>query len=365
MTINAMDELEPLADSEPEAFLRAAMQWHFDPGTGSPFWLERAARLEFDPRTDVRTFDDLRMFPNLTDELREVRIQDLIPRGYGEHPDVVRVVESGGTTGPPKRVVILRDWWELLIEQGIRHLDAYESPRDCNVLALMPSGPHAASEQHRTVHARRGCISLNIDLDPRWVKRLVGAGRDDEVALYIAHLVDQAAHHLMTQDIEIIAGTPPLIAALCRRDDLVERMQERVRAIGWGGAHMDADTRHFYRTELFPNATLAGGYGTTMALGGGASERPGLDGDDPCIFDPFSPYVTFSVVDPETLDPVAVGERGQLLVNHVSRSFFLPSNLERDEALRVPTLPARVGDAIADVTPLPEFGGAPAIEGVY
>ena len=35
------------------AFLREAMEWHFSPATGSPFWLERARTLDFDPRRDV------------------------------------------------------------------------------------------------------------------------------------------------------------------------------------------------------------------------------------------------------------------------------------------------------------------------
>jgi acyl-CoA synthetase (AMP-forming)/AMP-acid ligase II len=341
------------------------MEWHFDADTGSRFWLDRAAQLPFDPRTDVRTFDDLRLFPNFTNELRDVKIADLIPRGYGPTPEIARVVESGGTTGAPKPVVLLKDWWELLIAESARHLEAHEVPRNCNVLALVPSGPHGAGEQWRSAFARLGCVSLNIDLDPRWVKKLVGAGRDDEVARYVEHVIDQAEHHLLNQDIGIVGGTPPLIAALCRRDALVDRMQETVGAFCWGGAHMDADTRHLYRTELFPNAKLVGGYGTTMALGGGATERPGLADNDPCILDPFSPYVTFSVVDAKTLDPVPIGQRGQLLVNHVSKSFFLPCNLERDEALRVTSLPDRVGDAIADVTPVAEFDGAPAIEGVY
>lgn len=143
-------DLERLARSDPEAFLQAAMRWHFSPETGSRFWLDRASRLEFDPRTDVRTFDDLRRFPNFVNELRDVPIQDLIPRGYGARPEIVRVVESGGTTGAPKPAVILRDWWELLLAQSVRHLDAHDLPRDCNVLALVPSGPHAAGEQWRT-----------------------------------------------------------------------------------------------------------------------------------------------------------------------------------------------------------------------
>jgi hypothetical protein len=53
-----------------DAYLRAAMAWHFGADTGSPFWLGATKDLDFDPLTDVGTFTDLRLFPNLTDQLR-------------------------------------------------------------------------------------------------------------------------------------------------------------------------------------------------------------------------------------------------------------------------------------------------------
>ena len=353
------------ARSDPETYLQEALRWHFGEDTGSKFWLDRIGRLEFDPRTDIKTFADLSQFPNLTNDLRDVPIADLIPRGYGPQPEVVRVAESGGTSGPPKRVVILRDWWELLISDCIRHHDDHQLPRDTIVLALGPSGPHAGGEQWRTVHSRRGNITLSIDLDPRWVKKLVARNAAEEMGRYVEHIIEQGSHHLLSQDVEILTGTPPLLAAVCRHDELLERINGQVKAITWGGAHMDPDARQLYRTEIFPELTLAGGYGTTMALGGGATERPGLGDDEPCIMDPFSPFVTFTVVDPDTLEQVPFGERGQLLVNHVSKSFFLPANLERDEATRVPGLEGRVGDTLADIAPLAVFEGEPAIEGVY
>src|SRR3981081_1729995 len=83
---------------DPDEFIRAAMDWHFNPATGSPYWLERAKSLEFDPRARGKSFADLARFPTVTNELRDVRAQDLIPRGYGPHPDVLGVFESGGTT---------------------------------------------------------------------------------------------------------------------------------------------------------------------------------------------------------------------------------------------------------------------------
>jgi phenylacetate-coenzyme A ligase PaaK-like adenylate-forming protein len=349
---------------DPDEFIRAAMDWHFSPSTGSPYWLERATSLEFDPRTDVKSFEDLALFPNLTNELRDVRAQDLIPQGYGPNPDVVGVYESGGTTGAPKRIVMLRDWWDRMLAWQVARLAARGVPRNGNWLQLIPSGPHMAGEMMRRQAAALGGVAFTIDMDPRWVKKLIAAGKADEADAYAEHLIDQAAFVLQTQDIGVLMSTPPLLERLARRDDLVELVRQKVQVIEWGGAHMDADTRQLYRTEVFPGLTLHGAYGSTMVLGG-APERLDLTDEDPCIFDPFSPYITFSVVDPDTGRTVAYGERGQVVMNHVSKSFLLPNNLERDMATRIRPLGSEVGDSVADVTPVKRFDDETVIEGVY
>jgi phenylacetate-coenzyme A ligase PaaK-like adenylate-forming protein len=361
---NRMPDVVLDAAADPDEFIQAAMEWHFSPTTGSPFWLERAKTLDFDPREDVRSFDDLRLFPNVTNELRDVRAEDLIPQGYGPHPEIVGVFESGGTTGAPKRVVMLREWWDHMLAVQIAHLEERGFPRNRNWLALLPSGPHMAGALMRWQAAAMGGVGLAIDMDPRWVKKLIAAGKADEANAYAEHLIDQAAFVLQTQDVGVLWSTPPLLERLARRDDLVELVRENVEAIEWGGAHMDVDTRRLYRTEVFPGLQIDGGYGSTMILGG-APERMGLTDDEPCIFDPPSPHITFSVVDPDTRSAVPYGERGQVVMNHVSKSFLLPNNLERDMATRIRPLEGQVGDSVADVTPVQEFDNETVIEGVY
>jgi len=340
------------------------MDWHFGPATGSRFWLERAKSLEFDPRADVKSFDELTLFPNVANELRDVRAEDLIPQGYGPQPEVIGVYESGGTTGAPKRIVMLRDWWDSELARQVAQLEAHGVPMNRDWLALFPSGPHMAGALMRSLAAAVGGVAFTIDMDPRWVKKLIAAGKAAEANAYAEHLIDQAAFVLQTQDVGVLFSTPPLLERLARRDDLVELVREQVQLIQWGGAHMDADTRQLYRTEIFPGLTIAGGYGSTMVLGM-APERLGLTDEDPCIFDPPSPYITFSVVEPETGRTVPYGQRGQVVMNHVSKSFLLPNNLERDMATRMPPLEGQVGDSVADVTPVQQFDNETVIEGVY
>jgi phenylacetate-coenzyme A ligase PaaK-like adenylate-forming protein len=344
-------------------FVRAAMEWHFNPETGSPFWLERAGSLDFDPRTDVKSHDDLALFPNIVNELRDVPVEDLIPRGYGDRPPIVGVYESGGTTGAPKRVVILRDWWEQLLAELHPQLDALGVPRGVNWLAMSPGGPHVIGETMVRFARDRDGVAFFIDLDPRWVKKLMAAGRTDEADAYMAHLFDQTRFLLRTQRVGVLMITGPMLARLAQHDDLVDLVREKVSAIMWGGATLDPDTRDLLRTEVFPGVKIRGGLGSTMIGSGPVLERPGTE--DMPVFDPLSPAITFSVVDPRTGQKVAYGERGQVVMNHVSRSMLLPNNLERDLAVRVEALPGQVGDAIAEVFPVQVFDDEAVVEGVY
>jgi hypothetical protein len=367
MTSDVLD-LPADATPDPDELVRAAMAWHFDPETGSPFWLRRAASLGFDPRADVHGIDELRLFPNVTDELRDVPARDLIPRGFGPRPDIVAVIESGGTTGAPKRIPLLREFADRFSAREAVVLAASPLPRDVNWLSLLPSGPHGAGEQIKRAAATygEGSLVFAIDLDPRWVKKQIAAGRGEVADEYLEHIVQQARFVLQKERVGHLRVTAPVLARIVEDDELVAIVRENVRYIVWGGASMDADSRDYYRTELFPDTVLSGRYGTTMALGAGGAERPGLGADDPCIFDPsVAPYVTLRVVDESTGEPVPYGERGQVVVHHVSKSFLLPNNAERDTAIRVRPAGDQVGDAVGDIRPLAAFGGTAVVEGVY
>lgn len=349
---------------DPDEFVKAAMQWHFSAETGSPYWLERAKTLEFDPRTDVATVDDLALFPNAINDLRDVRVEDLIPRGYNGTAQVAGVFESGGATGAPKRLVYLEDWFRQVQAWDDANYDAHALPRDVNWLSMTPNGPHVVGYFVRRQAEERGGFCFSVDMDPRWVRKLIVSGKIDEADAYADHLIDQVGHLLRTQDIGVIMSTPPMLERMARHDELVELVNEKVEAIVWGGAHLDADTRYLLRTEVFEGVRLYGNYGSTMILST-ALERLASTDDDPCVFDTYAPYVTFRVVDPETGRQVPYGERGQVVMNHVSRSALVPNNLERDTAIRIEPPAGQVGDSVAEVAPVRTFDDEAVIEGVY
>src|SRR5499427_4050322 len=90
-------------------WVREVVDWHFDPASGCPFWIERAKTLGWDPRREVKGFADLGRFDEFQDEwLRGGPVQRWIPRGLVGKP--VFVFETGGTTGVPKTRVAVEDF---------------------------------------------------------------------------------------------------------------------------------------------------------------------------------------------------------------------------------------------------------------
>lgn len=85
------------------------MRWHFDPATGSPFWLDYAKQLDWDPREVVKSYDDLDRFGFFQDEwLRGGPVRRWVPKGLADKP--IFVFETGGSTGVPKSRINIEDF---------------------------------------------------------------------------------------------------------------------------------------------------------------------------------------------------------------------------------------------------------------
>src|SRR6201985_811884 len=227
---------------DPEAYLRAAIAWHFGEETGSAFWLRTAHTLDFNPLTDVNTFTDLRLFPNLLSELRTVPTETLTPRGYGSPPPIPQIFESGGTTGAPKRTVQLPDWIAQVIQWQTEDFANGGFLPGRGFLCMMPSGPHGVGYFSRLVSERLGSVFHAIDLDPRWVKKIAARNATSEVSAYVDHLIEQTVHILATQDVANLHTTPPLLEAIARNDQLANLVNEKVLFTLLSGAHVDVDT---------------------------------------------------------------------------------------------------------------------------
>jgi hypothetical protein len=62
---------------------------------------------------------------------------------------------------------------------------------------------------------------------------------------------------------------------------------------------------------------------------------------------------------------VPYGQLGQVVMNHVSKGMFLPNNVERDMAIRMPGPAGQLSDSVSAVRPVATFEGEAVIEGVY
>src|SRR5215211_5157248 len=92
-----------------DAHVREIVQWHFDPDTGSPFWLEYASKLEFEPRQEIHEYEDLKLLGHFEDEwLRGGPVRRWIPKAFANKP--AYVFETGGSTGVPKSRINIRDF---------------------------------------------------------------------------------------------------------------------------------------------------------------------------------------------------------------------------------------------------------------
>ena len=89
--------------------MREVIEWHFDPATGCPFWLNWAAKAGWDPRREVHCYADLDKFGGFEDEwLRGGPVRQWVPKGHAGKP--VYIFETGGSTGVPKARINIDDF---------------------------------------------------------------------------------------------------------------------------------------------------------------------------------------------------------------------------------------------------------------
>ena len=348
-----------------DAHVRDTMQWHFGPETGSPFWLEFAKKLDFDPRRDVRSFDDLRRFPPFEDEwLRGGPVERWVPKGMAGEP--IFVFETGGTTGVPKSRVASRDFrtdYELFSDQ----LPEKFFPKGSNWLMLGPSGPRRLRLSVEHLAQYRGGICFCIDLDPRWVIKLIQKGWTEHLKAYQAHCIDQAVTILGAgHDIKCMFGTPKLIEALCLRleEQGTTLRKQGVLGIFAGGTEFTPQWTRFAVEELLDGTYITPTYGNTLMGLAGSKPVTRDDGYKITYYAP-QPRAVIEVVDPDQPDRVVgYGETGRVRLTTLTREFFVPGFLERDEGEREPPFEQYPWDGISGVRPFAALAATTTV-GVY
>jgi phenylacetate-coenzyme A ligase PaaK-like adenylate-forming protein len=348
------------AHSERDAWVRELMQWHFSPETGCPFWLDWKARAGWDPRSEVQGYTDLHKFGGFQDEwLRGGPVRRWVPRAYQDRP--ISVFETGGSTGVPKSRVNIDDF-RIDYEQFSRTLPDAHFPRGADWLEIGPSGPRRLRLAIEHLAQHRGGICFMVDLDPRWVIKLVKWGEMQMVEAYKRHVIDQALTLLKAHDnIQCLFTTPKLLEALCER---VSLRKIGITGVFCGGTEMTPQFHRFAVEELMEGAYFAPTYGNTL-MGLAAHKEPEPEDDWAIIYYPPAPRAGIEVVDPQ--DPsriVDYGETGRVRLTTLTKEFFMPQFLERDEAERERPCAKYPWDGVRNVRPFSGFATA-VVEGVY
>ncbi|HUN80368.1 MAG TPA: hypothetical protein VMV81_02550 [Phycisphaerae bacterium] len=340
---------------------REIVAWHFDPASGCPFWLEYAKKLSWDPRKEVRAYADLDKFDGFQDEwLRGGPVRRWVPRALADKP--IYVFETGGSTGVPKSRVNIEDF-RIDYEQFSLTLDDRSFPKGGDWVMLGPSGPRRLRLAVEHLAQHRGGICFCVDMDPRWVIKLIKKGQMNVMEDYKNHVVDQGLMLLKAHpNIKCIFTTPKLLEALC---DKISLVQAGITGVFCGGTQMTPQFHRFAREELLEGKIeFVPTYGNTLM--GLACHKPFDPADNyAIIYHPPVPRAMVEVVDfKDEKTVVPYGEWGRVRLTTLTKEFFMPRFLERDEAFRTPPCEKYPWDGVANVRPYSGFATT-VVEGVY
>jgi phenylacetate-coenzyme A ligase PaaK-like adenylate-forming protein len=349
-----------------DAHVRDTVAWHFNPETGTPFWLEKAKTLGFDPRKAVHNFDDLKKFGLFEDEwLRGGPVRRWVPKTLQNKP--IYVFETGGTTGIPKSRVVVDDF-RIDYEMFSDTLPDQYFSKGSNWLMLGPSGPRRLRLAVEHLCQFRGGVCFCVDLDPRWVVKLIKKGWMEHLKAYQEHVIDQAMTVLSAgHDIKCMFTTPKLLDALANR---LEKEGSSVAKTGitgifCGGTEMTSQWIRFAIEELLgPGVYIAPTYGNTL-MGLAAAEMPTAEQNYKIAYYAPEPRAVAQVVDFDNPDKVVdYGQSGRVMLTTLTKELFIPRFQERDEGEREPPSAKCPWDGVSGVKPYRGFAATTTV-GVY
>ncbi len=340
--------------------VREMTRWHFSPETGTPFWLDWAKQAGWDPAAEVKSSSDLLRFPHFEDEwLRLEPHERWIPRPYQGKPFMI--FETGGTTGMPKQRISWEDH-NIDYTEFSETLDDAAFPRGSNWLMLGPTGPRRLRLAIEHLANVRGGCCYHVDLDPRWVKRLVDNREIDLANRYKEHVIDQGVTILKNRRVNCLFTTPKLLEALGERINVPDA---GIRGVFCGGTSMTPQMVRFLVEEVLEHrAQFVPTYGNTLM--GLACSKP-LTAEDRYSITYYAPEprAVLRVVDSaDTSKLVDYDQWGRVELTTMTREFFMPRFLERDEAMRRKPCARFAWDGVGEVRPFGMLQNK-TVEGVY
>ncbi|MHA1302536.1 MAG: hypothetical protein ACTSQE_11640 [Candidatus Heimdallarchaeaceae archaeon] len=249
------------------------------------------------------------------------------------------LVETGGTTGKPKKTVFLEDMtllpgdlnaydiemptYPTANQTALEMLDAHGIERNLNVLCMLPTGPHMAGKWVIKYWDRdtKGMV-YHIDLDPRFIKAAM-MKNPEAAQLYLENMNFQV-QNLIEQEfanIGIVITTGVIIEKMY---PVIQKMKENgnLKAVIHGGVPMSQETHRLIREEL--GLPLAGYYGQSLFGPTMQSELPNENYD--LDYYPWERMNMFITKDEKDISQRGdYGEEGTVVSQRVSPECVIPA----------------------------------------
>ncbi|MBI4578608.1 MAG: hypothetical protein HY718_02840 [Planctomycetes bacterium] len=310
--------------------MRRAINLHCDPAAGSAFWIDRAARLGFDPRRRSYGLQDLHLLGETTaEDLRGRPLRDFVPRRFHGRLDRFIVGQTGGATGEGVWTAYRQDEFEeAFVFPFVEAAGVAGFPAKATWLFVGPSGPHIIGKVVRCLANALGSADpFSVDFDPRWARKLpdgsFARGR------YVQHVIDQAMSVIERQGVEVLFTTPAVLDRLAAAMTDVQR--SRIAGVHYGGMEVTPEFLLRMQTEAFPSAVHLSGYGNTLF---GCCLELDTQAGRQLDYYPYGDRLHLEVVD-ERGQALPTGCSGRVRFSRFDETMLIVRMLERDEGILV------------------------------
>lgn len=304
------------------------LKWHADPETGSPYWIaffaDRPGLLE------AVAENPLTAGLMAVSALREQPLERFVSKAVLARNGRLITGETSGFSGLPVLTVYQEPEFDAgFVDPFLVRAAQLGFPVKRRWLWAGPGGPHLIGKAVHAILARVGGMDpYSIDFDPRWYRRLEEGAMSRQ--RYFAHVEEQVRRLALTQKVEVIFSTPPVIAKLA--ESLPEAVRLAVEGVHYGGISISATDYAWFR-ERFPRAVHLSGYGNSL-FGMFPETSCGPAGID---YGTASSRVEIQVVEAAGAAgwrECEVGACGRVMMSRYDESVLLLNLLERDVAVR-------------------------------
>ncbi len=351
-------------------YLQTVIDIHFDEDYGSPYWQEKMKELDFDPREEIKKYEDLKKLPEAEKEaLKHKSVREFIPKLFSRNgnidPEYFDLSKSSGTKGTKK----LMPWSKNISEDMGEWYNYNLELNNQEGGDWLACGPYGLYEKHleKAGNKRGGLVYFNgietkeLKERTKYLKKIsenplkiLNPKTAIKVFQGISHLnptMKSIKDDIASQNFSNIASAPVAVHKIydMLKEDFSKTSPEEIDTILISGTGITKESIEEIE-EKYRNANIIPMYATSLT--GPAFDHPDTD---EILYYPPSPQVKFEVVEKEKdfnqAEKADYEERGRVVIHRVGEDFFWPNQTERESAIRIePNKPFEV-DGISKIRP--------------